>query len=160
MSPREQLARAQAQLLRALSEDGPVPEGFDAARVRAAADGLLAKRRGSVRRAWRGLSEALGERFTPEFNAWARAHPLRDVEPHAGVDGYHFASALREAGRLPERAEEEWVRFELAWRLTPEGGVVARRGVGLRWVRLGQGGGLLALRLPGGKQWRWRLSGG
>jgi hypothetical protein len=160
MSSREELARAQAELLRALSEDGPVPEGFDAARVRAAADGLLAKRRRSVRRAWPGLSAALGERFTPEFDVWARAHPVRDVEPHAGVEGYHFASALREAGRLPERAEEELLRFELGWRLTPEGGVAARRGLGLRWVRLGPGGRVLALRLPGGRLWRWRLPGG
>ncbi|ATB29998.1 hypothetical protein [Melittangium boletus] len=161
MSEREALARVQAELVRALGLGGPVPEGFDAERVRAAADALLSKRRRGVRRAWPLLSEALGEDFSPDFDAWARAHPLKGVEPHAGADGYRYANALRASGRLPVgRAEEELLRFELRWRLTPEGGVVARRGWVPRLWRVGKARRwVLGMRLPGGRLVCWRLPG-
>jgi len=161
MSKREELARAQAELVRALGLGGPVPEGFDAERVRAAADALLSKRGRGVRRAWPVLSEVLGEGFTADFDAWARAHPLEGVEPHAGADGYRYADALRAAGRLPVgRAEEELLRFELRWRLMPEGGLAARRGLSLRLRRMGEARRwVLGMRLPGGRLVRWRLPG-
>ncbi|MBM7112404.1 hypothetical protein [Archangium primigenium] len=157
MSRREELARAQEALVRALGTGGPIPEGFDAARVQAAADALLSKRRRGVRRAWPLVSAAMGEAFTADFNTWARAHPLEGVEPHAGADGCRYARALREGGRLPSgRAEEELMRFELRWCLTPEGGVVARRGWSARLWCVGPARRwVLGLRLPGGRLVRW-----
>lgn len=154
MSAREELARAQAELVRALGAGGPVPEGFDAERVRAAADSLLSKRRRQVQRAWPVLVKALGETFAGTFDAWARVNPLRGVEPDARVDGHHFAEALRAEGRLPPEAEEEQWGFELRWRLTREGELAARRGLGWKLGRVG-GRWVLGVRLPGGRVLRW-----
>lgn len=159
MSAREELARAQAELLRALGEGGPVPEGFDAARLRATADALVAKRRRLVERAWPGLVALLGERFAGDFEAWAREHPLRDVEPHPGVEARRFAEALRATGRLPPQAEGEIADFDLRWRLTREGGLAARRGLGWALVREGPSRRVLRVRLPGGRVWGVRLPG-
>ena len=105
MSAREELARVQAELLRALGEGGVVPEGFDAERVRATADALVSKRRRQVERAWPALVAALGERFGRDFEAWAREHPLRDAEPHPRAEGRRFLEALRGAGRLSAELE-------------------------------------------------------
>lgn len=160
MSAREDVARAQAELMRALEGGAPVPEGFDAGRVRATADALLAKRRRGVRRAWPGLARLLGEGFRPEFDAWARAHPQRDLEVHAGADGYRFARALHDAGRLEPAAVREVLGFAVRWRLTAAGGVAARRGLVLRVLRLGGGAGWVwGLRLPGGRVLGGRLAG-
>jgi hypothetical protein len=159
VSTREELARAQAELMRALELGAPVPEGFDAGRVRAAADALLSKRRRGVRRSWPVLAQALGEGFSRDFDAWAREHPPRDGEPHPGVEGYRFALSLRDGGRLPREVGEEVLGFELRWRLTATGGLSPRRGVVFRVLR-GAGGWVLGMRLPGGRVLRGRLPGG
>ncbi len=159
MSARERLARAQAEVARALGMGAPVPAGFDAERVRAAAESLLAKRRRLVRRTWPTLATALGDGFTGLFNAWARENPLLGVEPHPLADGRRFAGALRAAGTLPVEAEGELLDFDLRWRLTAEGGLAPRRGLVLKVARPGGERRILALRLPGGRILRWRLPG-
>jgi hypothetical protein len=158
---REELARAQAELMRALELGEPVPAGFDAERVRTTADTLLAKRRRGVRRAWPVLERALGEAFAGEFDAWARAHPPRAFEPHAGLEGYRFALALHEQGRLPREAEAEVLGFGVRWRLTATGGLAPRRGLVFRVLRMGEARRWRwAVRLPGGRVLRGRLPGG
>ncbi|MFP2957219.1 hypothetical protein ACLEPN_05140 [Myxococcus sp. 1LA] len=75
MSARARLAREQKELVRALGVGAPVPAGFDASRVLAAAQSLISKRRRSVERAWPSLAAALGPDFAPCFEQWARATP-------------------------------------------------------------------------------------
>ncbi|WP_375769398.1 hypothetical protein NR798_00530 [Archangium gephyra] len=160
MSARERLAKAQAELARALGMGAPVPAGFDAERVGAAAEALGRKRRRLVQRTWPVLAAALGGGFAGSFDAWARENPLLGVEPNPLADGRRFAGSLRAAGAFPAEAEEEWLAFELRWRLTDEGGVVARRGVVLKLARVGRAGRrVLAARLPGGRILQWRLPG-
>jgi hypothetical protein len=158
VSAREALARAQAELVRALSDGGPVPAGFDPERVRAAAESLLSKRRAQVRRVWPALVAVLGPGFSEVFTAWARDNPWRGLEPHPLVEGRRFAEALRAAGRLPPEAEDELLGFDLRWRLTAEGGVAARRGLSWKVGRVGNPRRwVLAVRLPGGRVRRWWL---
>ena len=126
MSARERLARAQAELARALGQGAPVPEGFDAERVRAAADALLSKRRRLVQRAWPRLAGALGEDFRARFDAWARENSL-GAEGSPLADGRRFAEALRATGAFPTQAREELRAFDRRWRFTDEGLLVARR---------------------------------
>jgi hypothetical protein len=157
---REKLAREQAALARALGLGEPVPAGFDAERVRASADTLLAKRRRLVQRAWPALAAALGKDFAERFNTWARSHPLLGVEPHPLSDGRRFAEALRAAGPLPEAVEGELFGFDLRWRLTPEGGLLPRRGLVLKVARLETTRRrVLAIRLPWGRVLRCWLPG-
>lgn len=150
MSARERLARAQAELARALALGAPVPEGFNTERVRAAADSLLTKRRRQVQRMWPTLAAALGEEYGARFNAWARESPL-PVEASALVDGRRFAESLRAQGGLPAEAQAAVWEFDLRWQLTAEGGLERRRGVGVALGRNTKGQRVLALRLPGGR---------
>lgn len=50
MTAREDLARAQAELLAALVADGPAPAGFDPVRLRVQSRALAAKRRSTAAR--------------------------------------------------------------------------------------------------------------
>ncbi|MCT9931645.1 hypothetical protein N5079_15635 [Planotetraspora sp. A-T 1434] len=98
---RESLAAAQADLLAALVAGGPIPEGFDVARVRIQAHSLMAKRRGSVARVLPGLVRALGGTFAKEFAAYAEGRP----KPAGGsrADARAFLDWLGSEGRLPDR---------------------------------------------------------
>lgn len=145
---RERLARAQAELARALAQGTAVPAGFDAERVRETARSLLSKRRRWVQRMWPRLAAALGDSFRPRFEAWAREHPM-ELEASALADGRRFAGALLTTGTFPEEAREELLAFELGFRLT-DTGLVARRGLTLTAQRVGSAR-LLAARLPGGR---------
>ncbi len=103
---RERLAGEQAALVRALVEGGPVPGGFDPARVRATSAALARKRAGEVARAWPVLAADLGEGFTGRFVADAARRP----PPARGgslADGLAFARALARQGRLSPNARVE-----------------------------------------------------
>lgn len=155
MSARERLAREQAALVRALGAGAPVPSGFDASRVHAAAQALLDKRRRGVERAWSALATALGDTLRARFEPWARAHPL-STEPDPLVDGRRFAEALRAEGRLPASMSEPLLDFDARWRLTEDGKAMPRRGFTLVLHREASTRRLLlALRLPGGRVLRW-----
>ncbi|NTX38916.1 hypothetical protein HUA78_31165 [Myxococcus sp. CA033] len=151
MSARERLAQAQAELVHALGAGAPVPAGFDSARVLAAAQSLLHKRRRGVERAWPPLAAALGADFAVRFEHWARTHPM-SVEPDALAEGRRFAASLQDEGRLPAQVSGVLMDFDARWRLTPAGERVRRRGFWLvvrrdvttRRFRV-------ALRLPGGR---------
>lgn len=107
MSERDRLASRQAELARALLADGPVPAGFDPARVRVEARALHAKRRKVAARLRPDLAEALGERFAPLFDEWATGRPRR-----AGVsfraDLEQFARWLADAGHVRAPARRRW----------------------------------------------------
>lgn len=98
--PRERLAAAQAELLRALLADGPVPPGFDAERIAVERRALLAKRRGVTAMLGPEVANELGDRFRPLFDAYATTHP-RMVGTRAREDAANFAEWAREHGELP-----------------------------------------------------------
>jgi hypothetical protein len=102
----ERLAAGQAALVRALVAGGPVPDGFDPARVRATATALARKRAREVARAWPVLAADLGGAFTDRFVAFAVGRP----PPATGgalADGLAFARALARHGRLSGEAKVE-----------------------------------------------------
>ncbi|TQF17045.1 hypothetical protein FJV41_05050 [Myxococcus llanfairpwllgwyngyllgogerychwyrndrobwllllantysiliogogogochensis] len=151
MTARERLAQAQAELVKALGVGAPVPSGFDTARVLAASESLLHKRRRGVERAWPSLAAALGTDFRARFEPWARAHPM-SVEPDSLAEGRRFAASLQEEGRLPPSMSGVLMDFDARWRLTSAGERVRRRGF---WLVVRRGVTTrrfrVALRLPGGR---------
>ncbi|AGC45822.1 hypothetical protein MYSTI_04530 [Myxococcus stipitatus DSM 14675] len=155
MSARERLAQAQGELVRALGVGGPVPAGFDTARVQAAAQALIHKRRRAVENTWPQLASALGPDFARHFDSWARAHPM-SVEPDPRAEGRRFAETLRGPGLLPASVSGVLLDFDARWNWIATGEAVRRRGFALvirrdtftrRWQ--------VALRLPGGRVMRW-----
>lgn len=123
--PHASLAERQAALVAALTGHGPVPAGFDADRVSAAADALAAKRARAVVQAWPGLRTMLGDTLRARFDAFAAATPL----PAWGgplVDGRRFVAALaRDAALHPDVALQA-LAFDQRWRLTAEGATERR----------------------------------
>jgi hypothetical protein len=115
MTPREELAAAQAALVAALVAGGPVPAGFDRVRVAAAARALTGKRAGEVARAWPSLAAVHGPRWAAVFAEWARGRPARG----AWLDGWDFARAHRDS--LPPAAAVELLMCESAWRQSGDG---------------------------------------
>jgi hypothetical protein len=106
---RADLAARQAALLAALTADGPCPEGFDPARLRAQAEALRAKRRRVVAALRPDLPPLLGERFGALFEEYARARPRR-----TGTGARDDAAAF--AGWLAERDEVTARRRRWSWR--------------------------------------------
>lgn len=103
------LAAAQEALVRAMTSGGPMPEGFDAEAVRAAAHGILLKRAGEVARAWPALAASYGTSWKAAFAAWAAGRPTRG----SFRDGWDFARA--DPGRLAGDAARELALAELRW---------------------------------------------
>ncbi|MEU1732639.1 hypothetical protein [Streptosporangium sp. NPDC020145] len=97
---RQELGRAQAELVAALVAGGEVPEGFDAARLRVQEGALISKRRGTVARVRPDLVVLLGDGFAAHFDGYARGRP----KPEGGsrADARDFAAWLGERGLLPE----------------------------------------------------------
>ncbi|GAA1586830.1 hypothetical protein GCM10009678_81700 [Actinomadura kijaniata] len=87
-----ELAARQEALVRAMTAGGPLPPGFDAAAVRAAADAILRKRAGEVARAWPALAACYGDRWRAAFTAWAAERPTRG----SFRDSWDFARAHRD----------------------------------------------------------------
>ena len=108
---RRRLAARQDALLSALTAGGPVPEGFDPARLRIQRSALAAKRAGVLARVAPELPEILGEGYRPLVLDYIRSTPL--------IGGYHrdataFAEHLLVGDRLTDRATrravETWLR--------------------------------------------------
>ena len=150
---RERLAAEQAALVRALVDGGPVPGGFDPARVRATSAALAAKRAREVASAWPALAAELGEDFTARFLADAARRPP-PARGGALADGLAFAAALARERRLSGNARVE--RMLAAARLSdrrarlaatvagpPRRLVVTVRAplLGERWLTLPRSGG-------------------
>lgn len=152
---REQLARSQAMLVRALVAGDPVPPDFEAARVNVAAEALAHKRNRGVQRAWPVLTAVLGDDFEPRFAAYCRDHPLpRQGGPLA--DGHAFACHLTRRGQFPPAARLELMGVQLRFRETASG-LVSRRGLALKCVRH-VGRWVLAVRWSGRGEWWVRLA--
>jgi hypothetical protein len=139
--------------LRALVGNEIAPDGFDRARIQAAADALLLKRAHSVARAWPELARSLGPTFDERFARYARSQPmLQGVGPM--LDGRRFAHLLAREGHLADDASVEVLAFDARNRVNGIG-VAARRRIWIgaaflrRSVRL-----IIAIRLPlFGERW-------
>jgi hypothetical protein len=103
------LAARQAALVAALVGGAPVPDGFDATLVGAAADALLRKRAGEVAKAWPLLAAGLGSGFGPRFVGWARGRPSQG----SFADGFAFARSL--GPDLPALGARELAGHERNW---------------------------------------------
>ncbi|MFE5206890.1 DUF692 domain-containing protein [Streptomyces sp. NPDC056600] len=97
---RQRVGVAQASLLSALVAGGPVPEGFDRARVRVQARALAAKRAGIVAKVAPELPRILGDSYRPLFVGYALGRPQSGGYRKDALD---FAEHLLLAGR-PESA--------------------------------------------------------
>ncbi len=123
---RQKLAAVQAGLAEALVRRGPLPAGFDAAQVQAAARSLARKRARAAARAWPMLGAALGQRFDELFQTYSQDHLLpRDGGPLA--DGRGFARWLAQIGELPEAGRVEAAAVDLRFVSRPAG-LFPRRG--------------------------------
>ncbi|TDC78085.1 hypothetical protein E1285_37905 [Actinomadura sp. 7K507] len=92
-----------------MTADGPVPDGFDAGAVRAAARGILLKRAGEVARAWPALAGSYGTSWKAVFAGWAAGRPTRG----SFRDGWDFARAHRHD--LTADAATELALAEVRW---------------------------------------------
>lgn len=152
---RQRLTLAQADLVRALVAQGPIPAGFDAERVRAAARSLVHKRRQCVARAWPKLVEILGETYTETFTRYATARPLPDC-PAALADGRAYLRWLDAQSPLCDAARIEALAFDLRFVVTPTG-LRLRRGFAFKSVKLHDPPArLIGVRVPwlGARRWR------
>lgn len=144
-SEREELAAQQAALMRALSRQGPPPEGFDAAQVDASAASLLNKRVRAAARAWPALARGLGESFAARFRDFARQTPL-PAEGGPLADGRAFAASCY--AELADEARQEVLGVDLRYRRRADE-LLPRRGPCLRAAWLpGARRIVLAVRLP------------
>ncbi|MFT4128222.1 MAG: hypothetical protein QM662_18590 [Gordonia sp. (in: high G+C Gram-positive bacteria)] len=87
-----ELARRQAELVRALVTGGAVPPGFDVERLRIAENALLRKRSGEVAGHLPLARAQLGPRFTTLFMAWARGRERGSSGPDAAAFAAHLAA--------------------------------------------------------------------
>jgi hypothetical protein len=153
-STRERLAAAQAELVRALVAQGPVPAGFDDKRLRAATRSLVSKRWETVARVWPNLPTILGDAYVEKFRNYALSQPL----PPCAIplaDGRAFLTWLDAREPLHDSLRMEAVLFDMRFVVTPTG-VRPRRGFAFRRVRLSDTT-VLAARLPWlGERW-WRI---
>ncbi len=110
--------------MRALVAGGPVPDGFDPARVRATCEALARKRARQVAKVWPAL--ALHPQFTERFLSYASGNP---PPPTGGAlaDGLAFADRLASTGQLHGNAQVEWLAARS--RLQPRRGYRLRRGL-------------------------------
>src|ERR1051325_9108891 len=129
---RERAARKQAELMRALVADGPIPAGFDEVRVRIAARSLINKRRNAVARVWPRLVKALGDAYVESFTAYATANPLPEC-PFPIADGRAFIRWLESRQTLSDAARIEAFAFDAHFIVTPRG-LYRRRGLLLTWL--------------------------
>ncbi|MFJ7158937.1 DUF692 family multinuclear iron-containing protein [Streptomyces sp. NPDC101118] len=107
---RQRLAVAQTAVLSALVAGTPVPEGFDAARMRVQARALAGKRAGVVARVAPELPRILGEvPYRRAFLGYARTRPMAGGYRRDALD---FAEHLLAAGTpADDRARRELTRW-------------------------------------------------
>jgi hypothetical protein len=126
--PPPTLAERQAALVAALVAGGPVPAGFDPARLAATRRALLRKRAGEAARAWPLLAASLGADWTRRFAAYADGR-----EPAGALrDGWDLARTLRGQGELAGGAVAELAEREAALRYDGASAPRPRRWAGLR----------------------------
>ena len=109
MNPRDRVAEAQAELLRALLADGAAPAGFDADRLALQSRSLLAKRTRVMAAVRPDLAEALGDRFRDLFHQYAKENP-RPTGVGYRADAESFTEWLhaRDALPRPRKPRRRW----------------------------------------------------
>ena len=144
---RARLAAQQAAFLDSLQGRGPLPPGFDADDLAAAAASLLRKRLGAVTRDWPALAYAAGEALPEAFAQYAKSTP----PPVAGeglADGLGFALSL-DPRTLTDGARAEMLHAHARFAVR-QGRVVPRRGPFARAIRLRHPARVLVvIRVPG-----------
>ena len=153
---RNRLARSQAELVRALVAQGPMPTGFDEGRVRATARSLVNKRRQALARSWPRLVRGLGDAFVERFTAYATAQPL-PMSASTLADGRAFLAWLDRENPLNDEMREQALSFDVRFVATLKG-LRRRRGFVVKMVKLRESGTrVLVVRLPWlGERW-WRF---
>ena len=132
---RARLALDQEGLLAALAAQGKPPQGFDAARLQAAADSLAKKRARAAARAWPGLAEGFGPSYRALFLEFAALATLpRDGGPLADARAFVRYRELR--GDVPDDVRRRALAVDLRFKSTGRG-LVARRLPSCRmaWLR-------------------------
>lgn len=104
--PEGDLGEQLASLARAVAGTGPVPPGFEVARVEVVRNQLLRKRARLVARRWPGLAADLGDEFLDLVAPILRERPF-DREEEAVAAGLLLAERLRAGGRLGPRGAAE-----------------------------------------------------
>ena len=127
---RAKLAQAQSELALALAGQGPLPAGFDRARIAAAADALLRKRARAVAASWPALAQSLGESFNARFARYAQASSI-PLKGGPLADGRLFARMLEQAGEFPGEARLEKLAFDARYAPARDGHV-PRSGLSIR----------------------------
>jgi hypothetical protein len=149
------LGQRQAALMAALAGAAPVPAGFDAARVRAAAAAIASKRARCVAQAWPSLRIALGARFGQAFAAYASVTPLA-ANGGPLADGRGFVRFLGTTHALPDAVRQQALLVDAGHVASPDG-LARRRWPCLRIGWLPQSRRLLvALGGPRATRW-WRI---
>jgi hypothetical protein len=118
--PRTSLADQQAALVAALTGAGPVPPGFDPARIHAAAAALAAKRARAVLQVWPGVRRMLGSDFRARFDAYA-AHAALPERGGPLADGRAFVRALGAQMPLSDEVKLQALAVDRHWQHTPRG---------------------------------------
>jgi hypothetical protein len=125
------LARRQAELVAALTEGHPDPDGFDAARLDAVRRALGRKRAAAAATVWPLLAAGLG----PDWTEFA-ATELRRRRPSTPLhDGWSVALSAMVAGRLTAAAARELAHYEEAYEYDPYTGVRPKVRTRLRALR-------------------------
>jgi hypothetical protein len=153
---RQRLAATQAELVRALVDQGPIPAGFDSGRVRATARSLVNKRRQALARVWPTLVRGVGDRFVERYTTFATEHPL-PASASTLADGRAFLAWLDREEPLNDVLRVEAMSFDVRFVDTPQG-LRRRGGFVLKLGKLPESGTrVLAMRLPWlGERW-WRF---
>jgi len=110
----------QSALIAALAGNAPVPAGFDAGRVQAAASALAFKRARAVAQAWPSLRVMLGDDFRARFGAYAASTPL----PQQGgplADGLRFVHYLARQMPLADEVKLQQLSVDARYRRTRTG---------------------------------------
>jgi hypothetical protein len=149
----DRLAIAQAELVRALVAQGPIPPGFDTERVRVAARSLVNKRRQTVARVWQSLVRIVGSTYPERFAQYAQTHPLPACAAPL-ADGRAFVRWLAAQGPISDALRIEAMAFDLRWTVTTTA-VQRRTGFAFHLLKRHESPGLvIAARIPWlGERW-------
>jgi hypothetical protein len=132
---RSQFALDQSALLAALAARARPPQGFDPARLQAAADSLAKKRARAAARAWPGLAESFQTSYQANFLEYAAVTTL-PIDGGPLADARAFIRYQESRGDLPDTLHQQAIVVDVRFKSTARG-LVARSLPGFRiaWLR-------------------------